>query len=237
MPNANLEATLTRAGELIADLEKEYNACLAAKQVSPRAAQLTHEVIERLRSALDRAARCYWEQRISPALTEDDRKKVAVYFPIVGSPEAFDSTMGRWRWTSVKDQHQGIADFLKKHQPYTAPTNKWLETLTELATAGKHVDLVPQTITVHRQVTVASGGGSVSWGPGVTFGGGVSVMGAPINPRTQRIVPTPGVTETVTDWVSFMIGGHNVNALGFCTESLPKTRKIIAAMFKEFTLS
>lgn len=52
-------------------------------------------------------------------------------------------------------------------------------------------------------------------------------MGAPVDPRTQRIVPTPGVTEQVEIWVSFVLEGYGVNALGFCREACQKTRVLI----------
>ena len=71
----------------------------------------------------------------------------------------------------------------------------------------------------------------------MTFGGGVSVMGAPINPATQRIVPTPGVTEKIETWVSFVIEGYHVNAAGFCKEACQKTRKIAEEMTGVFGLS
>ena len=88
-----------------------------------------------------------------------------------------------------------------------------------------------------RRITVSRpGGGAVSWGPGVTFGGSVSVMGAPIDPRTQRIVPTPGVTKIET-WVSFNIQGYGVNAAAFCAEACKNVRRIATEMSEQFGLS
>lgn len=55
-------------------------------------------------------------------------------------------------------------------------------------------------------------------------------MGAPVDPRTQRIVPTPGVTEQMEIWVSFILEGYGVNALGFCKEACQKTRVLIEEM-------
>ena len=236
--NRNLEIALTRASELFSDLEKEYESSLQAQSVSARAEQLTHEVAERLRSALDRTARCYWDQKVAASLSKNDRERANIYFPIADDQNSFDSIMGRWRWANVKATHQPVIDFLQARQPFVNSANKWLATLNDLAIAGKHIDLVPQIKSVERRTTVTNqSGASVSWGSGVRFGSGVSVAGAPIDPTTQRIVPTPGVTETVTDWVSFMIGVHNVNALGFCKQAVADTRKTIEAMCGDFGLS
>jgi hypothetical protein len=55
-------------------------------------------------------------------------------------------------------------------------------------------------------------------------------MGAPIDPITQRIVPTPGVTEQAETWVSFIFESYGINALGFCKDACQKTRVLIKEM-------
>lgn len=108
--------------------------------------------------------------------------------------------------------------------------------LDDLALQGKHIDLLLQRRVEDRRTTVSRGSSSVSWNSGVRFSGNVSVMGAPIDPRNQRIVPTPGVTERVEIWVSFVIDGHNVNAASFCQEACRQVRRIVTEMSKEFGL-
>lgn len=233
----HIEGTLDRADELYQDLMAEYERSLSNKQVSDRAVQLTHEVCERLRSILDRTAHRYWDLHISPNLSKADRKAASIYFPIAPDQGGLDSILGRWRWKGVREQHQPVYDFLLELQPFSDSKNRWLAILNDLAVKGKHIDLVPQTRTEQRRVTVSRAGGSVSWGPGVTFGRGVSVMGAPINPDTQRIVPTDGVTEKIENWVSFLIADHGVNAVGFCKEARTKTRQIATNMSDQFGLS
>lgn len=233
--NVNLEMSLDRADELLSDLKAEYGKSLQSQSVSPRAIHFTHEICERLRSVLDRVARLYWEKHIAPALQPVDRDKASVYFPIVEKREAFDSVMGRWRWSSIKSQHSAIEQYLLALQPFVDAKNEWLRIVNEMAISSKHIDLVPQKRTEERRVTVSGpGGGGVSYGSGVTFGAGVSIMGAPVDPRTQRIIPTAGVTEKIETWVSFVIDKHNVNALGFCTESCKKTREIATDMAGQF---
>jgi hypothetical protein len=81
-------------------------------------------------------------------------------------------------------------------QPYNAP---WLGKFNKLNNHNKHQDLVEQTRSEARHVTVSKGSESVSWGPGVTFNSGVSVLGVPIDHRTQMPVPNNVVqTEVVT---------------------------------------
>ncbi len=235
--NQNLALSLDRADELLKELLAEYDASLQAKVVNPKAVHLTHEVCERLRSVLDRVARRYWDLHIAPNLSDDDKRAAGVYFPIAPDQNGLDSILGRWRWKTVRAQHQAIYDYFLKYQPFQHPANKWLVILNDLAVQGKHIDLVPQRRLEEHRVTVTGHGASVNWGPGVTFGGGVSVMGAPIDPATQRIMPTPGVTERVERWVSFVIEGHGVNAAGFCNEACAKTRRIVTEMTDQFGLS
>jgi hypothetical protein len=161
----NLAVSLDRADELLKELLAEYTKSLDSKEVSARATQLTHEVFERLRSVLDRLARLYWEKKIASQLLEDDRKAATVYFPIAADQNSFDSILGRWRWKTVRDKHQAIYEFLLGHQPFMNKSNDWLRILHDLAVQGKHIDLVPQTKTEERRITVEREGAKVSWNP------------------------------------------------------------------------
>ena len=233
----NIATSLDRADELLKELLAEYDACLKSKIVSDRAIHLTHEICEKLCGILDRTARRYWEAHIALALTQDDRDKADIYFPIAGTVGGMDSTLGRWRWKAVRPQHQDVYDYLLAQQPFSSTTNGWLAIIKDLAVKSKHIDLNPQVRAEDRRVTVTGQGGSVSWGAGVTFGSGVSVMGAPIDPRTQCIVPTQGVTERIETWVGFIIQDWNVNAAGLCKEACEGIRRIAKEMFERFSLS
>lgn len=235
--NPNIAMSLDRADELLADLNREYDQSLKAQTASPRAVHLTHEVCERLRSVLDRLVRLYWENHIAPTLDSSEREKALIYFPVTKDQNSFASVLGRWRWAAVKAQHSSLEKFLLGIQPFHCPKNDWIRVLSELAAASKHIDLVPQKRTEERRITVTGqGSGSVSWGPGVSFGSGVSIMGAPVDPITQRIVPTHGVTEKIDIWVSFLIDGYNVNALSFCADACTNVRRIAINMTTRFNL-
>ncbi len=235
----NIEATLTRTNEVRAELLKEYQSSLAQKKVTDRATQLTHEICDLLNSALDRIARRYWEKHVSPQLAEEERKKSAIYFPIAADKNGFDSTLGRWQWNRVRNDNQPVYDYMLANQPFNSAKNKWLSVVKDLAVQGKHIDLIPQKRTEERRIAVENASGAkVSWNPdAVRFGAGVRIAGAPVDPATQRIVPTPGVTEKIETWVSFLIDGHGVNAAGFCEEACRETRRIVQEMTDQFELS
>jgi hypothetical protein len=234
----NIAVTLDSADKNLGALVAEYEKSLNAKAVSAQLTDLTHQICTQLRSALDRIAYRCWERNVAPGLNEKDRTdaKSRIYFPGAASRQSFDSTLGTWRLK--QSDHPDLHAYLLAQQPFTSTKNSWLSVLFDLSVQGKHVDLVPQKKFEVRRITVSGpGGGSVSWGPGVTFGRGVSVMGAPIDPATQRIVPIPGVTERIENWVSFIIDGHNVNAAGFLKEATHETRRIVQEMTDKFSLS
>lgn len=234
----NIAVTLDSAEENLSKLLAEYERSLTAKNVTAKAVDLTHQICMQLRSVLDRIAYRCWSLKVAPHLSEKDHAaaKAHIYFPGATSQEAFDSTLGKWRLKQA--DHPSLHSYLLGQQPFTSDRNEWLAVLFDLAVKGKHIDLTPQKRIEERRITVSvPNGGSVSWGPGVTFGGGVSVMGAPIDPRTQRIVPTPGITEKIETWVSFLIDGHNVNAVSFCKYACHETRRITQEMTDEFRLS
>lgn len=241
----NIAVELDGADAAATELLKEYERSLHSKTVTAKAKKLTHDVCAQLRCALDRTAFRYWNLKIAPSLSEDDRKeaKSRVYFPAGASQASLDSTLGNWRWKSVKGNHQALYDFFLSQQPFSSDRNKWLTALFDLSVQGKHIDLVPQKRFENRRIHVeaASGGGSVNWDPSaVRFGGppgSVRIMGAPIDPTTQRIMPTPGITEWIETWVGFEIVGYGVNAAGFCKEACRETRRIIQEMTDKFGLS
>lgn len=243
--DSNLAVALDRATELLAELKAEYERSLVRQTVSARASQLTHEVLERLRSVLDRAARRYWYVHVAPSLSGDDRERALVYFPISDDLHGFDSTLGRWRWKQVRQAHESIYAFFLKLQPFQSPDNKWIRILDDLAVQGKHIDLVPQTKIEQKQITVTRRSShatiQASWNPdAVRFGAGpgvsISIGGVPINPITQRIVPTEGVTERLEIWISFIINGYGVNALTFCEDAVKRTREAVEEMSSSFGL-
>ena len=227
-----LKSILDRADELLNDLEGEYANCLHSHKVTGRAKNITHEILEKLRNTLDQTMRKAWEKYISPTISDQERKRARVYFPITGDLNSFRSVLGRAFMQNVDQSHRKMYEFLLNRQPFLSGENQWLDLLTKIAAEGKHVRLTPQKRTeTHRIKVSGPGGGSVSWDPSrVKFGPGVRAMGTPVDPETQRIIPIPGATEQVEIWVSFIFEGYSVNALGFCKEACQKTRTLIEDM-------
>jgi len=229
--DSELESMLDRADELMGDLEDEYEKCLQAHNVTERVKNLAHEVLEKLKNTLDHTMRRAWGKYIAPNLLEQDRKNARVYFPAVSNLDSFHSTLRRGGMTDLDKVHKNLYDFLLKKQPFSSKDNRWLNLLTKIAAEGKHIRLTPQKRTETKRIKVSGLGGNVSWDPSsVRYGAGVSILGAPVDPRTQRIVPTPGVSEQVEIWGSFIFEGYGVNALGFCKEACQKTRTLIEEM-------
>jgi hypothetical protein len=232
--DSELASMLERADELLKDLGDEYQRCLKSQTVTERAQNLTHEVVEKLRHALDHTMTRAWDKYVSPKLSEKDRSRIRkhVYFPITSNLDSFRSRLGQGRMTDLDMVNKNLYDFLLNKQPFSSEDNKWLYFLTKIAAEGKHVTLVPQKRIETRRIKVSTpNGSSVSWDPSmVKFGNSVSVLNAPVNPNTQRIVPTPGVTEQLEIWVSFICEGYGVNALGFCKEASQKTRVLMEEM-------
>jgi len=230
--NLEIKSILDRADELLKDLEEEYKDCLQTHKITARAKNITHEVLEKLRSALDQTIMRAWGKYISPNLSDQQKKRARVYFPVAGDLNSFHSTLGRGSMTNLDKINKKFYDFLLNQQPFTSADNQWLDLLNKIAAEGKHIRLTPQKrIETNRVKVTSSSGGSVSWDPScVKYGSEVKVLGAPIDPRTQRIVPTPRVTEKLEIWVSFILEGYEVNALGFCKEACQKARVLTEEM-------
>lgn len=241
----NLATSLDRADAMLEDLKREYEQSLANKVVTDNSMHLTHELLEKLRGILDRSARRYWEVYILPHIEKTDAEQASVYYPVSQDQHSFDSIMGRWRWKSVKENHNNLYEFLKSTQPFINQRNQWLGILNNLAVKGKHIDLVPQKRIDDIRTTIQhSSGSSISWGNSphstVQFNAGpnvqIKIFGQDFNPQTQRVSPHKDIIQKTEIWVSFIIEGENVNALEFCTSCCQQVRGIVTKMSNDFSL-
>ena len=227
MANNSLKAQLERTNELIIELETEYDKCLDKKDVSDRAGVVTHEVIEKLSNILDQSARMIWRKHLAISLTDQDKRRAMIYFPKSKDRHSFDSTIGRWMIKDLEKNNPKIFNFFLSKQPFLNSNNNWLEILGQLA-SQKHIDLVPQKKEEITHIKISSKAGTVHLiSEQVKFGSGVSILGAPVDPNTQRIIPTPGVEEKIEKWVSFVLEGYGLNALEFCKDTYNKVKNIV----------
>lgn len=207
----SIEALLKKATSDAAGLKPAYEASLAQKTVNDDLKVAIKNIFENLRSCLDYMAHDAFDKLCAGAT-----KPTKLYFPIRSTPSEFQQAIAR-DFPGLALASKVVHDIFEARQPYTDP---WLGQFNKLNNHNKHQDLVEQTRTESRQVKVSRGGGSVSWGPGVTFGGGVSVMGVPVDPRTQLPVPnTVAKTEIVT-WVDFRFRETDQAVLPFIDTSV-----------------
>ena len=207
----SIEALLKKASSDAAGLTPAYEASLAQQNVNDDLKVAIKNIFENLRSCLD-----YMAHDAFDALCAGATKPTKLYFPIRATPSEFQQAIAR-DFPGLPLASKAVYDLFEARQPYIDP---WLGQFNKLNNHNKHQDLVEQTRTESRQVKVSRGSGSVSWGPGVTFGGGVSVMGVPIDPRTQLPVPnTVAKTEIVT-WVDFRFKEIDQSVLPFINMSV-----------------
>jgi hypothetical protein len=218
MKRANsIDALLKKSHETHADLKRAYQASLHEKAIREDLKVDIKNLFENLRSCLDYLAHELFEKLCSAA-----KKPKRLYFPIRYSHAEFEKVMTD-EYSGLKGASEATFDFLESIQPYNDP---WLGQFNQLNNENKHQDLEEQTRTETRQVTVSARGGAVSWGPGVIFGSGVSVMGVPIDPRTQMPVPNNLVKTEVNIWVDFKFKSNNLSALSFIELSIARVEAI-----------
>ena len=206
--DAELESMLDRADELIGNLEDEYKNCFQTKNVTNRAQNITHEVLEKLRHALDHAMRRVWDKHVSPHLSEEDRKRAHVYFPITTGLGFFRSKLGEGRMSNLNKLHKELYDFVLKKQPFSSNENKWLDLLTKIAAEGKHVKLAPQKLIEIPRSKVSK----------------PEVSSTSSEPFSVKFIKGERI------WFTFVLDDYGVNALGLCREISEKTRALIEEM-------
>lgn len=220
---ASIEALLKKSRVVFPDIKRAYEASLHDKRISEELRVDIKNIFENLRSCLD-----YLAQDIFEACCGSAKKPDRLYFPIRSSVTEFNQAVSH-DYQGLQTTNKPVYDILEGMQPYHDP---WLGHFNKLNNENKHQDLVEQTRTESRRVTVSSGGGSVSWGPGVTFGGGVRVMGVPIDPKTQIPVPNNQVKTEIVTWVDFRFKENGFSALPFIEQSLQRVEQTFRELQK-----
>ena len=218
---ASIEALLKKANADFVALKAAYESSLGEKHVRDDLKVSIKNIFENLRSCLDYLAHDVWDKHCSTG-TRPDR----LYFPIRSTVGEFAHTIAK-DYPNLQTTAKVVYDTLEGVQPYHDP---WLGQFNKLNNHNKHQDLVEQSRTEERRVTVSRGTGSVSGGPGVTFGSGVHVMGVPIDPRTQMPVPNPDAKVEVVVWVGFQFKEIGRPVLPFVEESIRNVDKLFRAL-------
>lgn len=210
----SIEALIIKSRKDFEELKYEYQRSLDKKTILEELKIDIKNIFENLRSCLDYLAHDINEGCINI------KPKPKLYFPVRQTKKEFDNTIAT-DFPDLQKIKPEIYNILESIQPYC---DNWLGNFNRLNNNNKHQDLQEQTRTESRFVNVTSKklGGSVSWGPGVTFGNGVSVMGVPIDPRTQMPIPNKQVNTLVTIWINFLFTENNESVLPFIEKSINK---------------
>lgn len=214
---ASIEALLRKAKVDFGNLRATYDSSLHEKHVREDLKVAIKNIFENLRSCLDYLAHDIFDTHCSSA-----KKPDRLYFPIRSTAAGFNQTVVK-DYPDLQSSSKAVFDILEAVQPYRDP---WLGQFNKLNNHNKHQDLVEQTRTEARQVTVSRGENSVSWGPGVTFGSGVSVVGVPIDPRAQMPVPNTVAKTEVAIWVDFRFKEIDQSVLPFVDTSLQNVEMV-----------
>jgi hypothetical protein len=224
----DIEALLKRAETTLQKISSEYNNSLHSKTVSADLRIDIKDYFSNLRSILD-----YIAHNIVDKYCPNVNPKNNLYFPIRADLNAFVAEMTK-SYPDLITNNKTVYDILENLQPFKKDENKWLTFFNKLNNENKHERLVAQTRTETKNVTVTGqGGGSVSWGSGVTFGSGVSIMGVPIDPNTQLPIPNNIVKTEIVTWVDFQFENINVSALWLTKESFKQISQIYSDLKNE----
>lgn len=211
---ASIQALLKKAEAQFHQIEAEYNKSLHAKAIDPALRIDIKNVCENLRSVLDYLAADI-RKRYCPKASSSAR----FYFPILPDKKTFDKRVEEW-FPDLRQSAPAVVAALEAIEPFQ-PGQEWLGQFSRINNENKHGDLVEQTRVEAQETRVTGqGGGQVSWTSGVTFGQGVSIMGVPIDPRTQLPVPHPSIKVERITWVDFQFAGIGMSALGLLKKAL-----------------
>jgi hypothetical protein len=220
----SIQALVSKSKKDFTSLKADYDASLQHQVISEELKIDVKNIFENLRSCLDYIAHDIYEA----CITGNTPRRL--YFPIRQSRAEFDQAINS-DFPNLSAIQSEVYDLIEAIQPYN---DDWLGKFNKLNNNNKHQDLEEQTKTESRHVEVSSpqGGGSVSWGPGVSFGSGVSVMGAPIDPSTQ--LPTAGsnVNTKITIWVDFKFKENGESILPFIQKSIDKVESLFVGLSK-----
>lgn len=217
----SISALIKKCGDSMTTLKADYQASLKANEVSEALKVDIKNILENLRSCLDYIARDIHDKFISGTPGR-------LYFPIRHKANEFNQVISR-DFSHLNQSAPDVYAILEQSQPFN---DDWLGKFNRLNNGNKHEDLVEQTRTETRRVTVASksGEGSVSWRPGVTFGSGVSVMGVPIDPQTQMPIANTTTDTKVEIWVDFRFQDNNESVIPFLDKSVDRVESICSTI-------
>jgi hypothetical protein len=221
---ANIQALLERVNKDAEKIEQEYRESLHKKSIQPNLRIDIKNLFENLRSILDYLAHEVRDQYCSNA-----NPRERFYFPILPDKPTFDVQMDRW-FPDLPNTCPDLFAFLESVQPFQQ-NMAWIGHFNHVNNENKHGNLIEQTRSEWIETKVTSkDGNQVGWTSGVTFTSGVSIMGVPIDPKTQLPVPHPSQKVERINWVDFRFLGIDVSALSLIKSSVSGIESIVNKM-------
>ena len=222
----NIQALLARVEGDAGKIEHEYNVSLHAKVIQPDLRIDIKNLFENFRSILD-----YLAHEVRERYCRGANPKERFYFPILPDKVTFDKQLDQW-FPGLSSACTDLVAFLESVQPYQR-NMEWLGYFNRVNNENKHGNLIEQTRSEWVETKVTSDhGGQVSWTSGVTFSQGVSIIGVPIDPKTQLPVPHPSQKVERIIWVDFRFAGIDVSALWLIKSAVSGVKSIANSMFK-----
>ena len=164
-----LEGILKRAEELAQDFLEELNRCEKGGAVTERAKNIFHDVLIKLRSAVDIATVKTWNKYIGPVWGKSKRPKI--YFPICDSQQAFNKKMTETGLAQLNTLCKPLYDLVLRAQPFRTKKEA-LHQLRDLANMGKHERLAIQTVQHRKAIRVTGPSGIIIYTEEVEFPSG-----------------------------------------------------------------
>lgn len=144
--DAEMAGVLDRTGELIKELEREYDVHVKEDIITERARNLFHEALVKMRSALDMCMCRIWERCVPDSLSDKERRYAerSRGFPICDDHAGFDRKLASMKLESIEHSYPEIYSLLIQPQPFKTGKDD-LKLLRDMANLGKHVRLVKQS--------------------------------------------------------------------------------------------
>ena len=111
--NSDIQSQLDRAKELKKELDECSNIDLKSKTISYKTRNITQEILVKIRYILDQVMYSFFEKEIAPNLSDEEKKKAKVYFPLVSKKCDLKSVLGRAMIKKLDTTHPKVFSYLE----------------------------------------------------------------------------------------------------------------------------
>ena len=228
--DAELLGVLDRVDELCAELATEYGKCAETKKVTERARNIFHDVLVKVRAALDMVFHRI-VLKYAPCLPACRARTGRANFPICDTEADFRTKLGRAGLGDLEAVAPALCASVRQAQPFATGRSD-LIALRNLANMGKHEKLALQTCTSRPAKRVTSSRGTIIYTRGVSFLC-KEIIGIPVNEETNQPREGKEWTHEDIEWVSFDVEGLPcVDPVVFCWSLSKALRQHLSELCK-----